>query len=154
MCRAHRRLRHRRVRRLRPLGEPGQPVRGRGAGGERRPDRAVVLVHAVAYSDKAELDGRFLDTSRANFLNSLDISCYSFVSAKEAMRPRQPTPYKAERPSRRGAELTGTADLRPTVGWTWASGTPRDGMRHGRWAAAPHRGQGMDRAGCFPARRR
>ena len=31
-----------------------------------------VLVHAIAFSDKAELDGRFLDTSRANFLNSLD----------------------------------------------------------------------------------
>ena len=38
-----------------------------------------VLVHAIAYSDKAELDGRFLDTSRSNFLNSLDISCYSLV---------------------------------------------------------------------------
>ena len=38
-----------------------------------------MLVHAIAYSDKAELDGRFLDTSRANFLNSLDISCYSLV---------------------------------------------------------------------------
>jgi enoyl-[acyl-carrier protein] reductase I len=41
--------------------------------------RLDVLVHAIAYSDKAELDGRFLDTSRANFLNSLDISCYSLV---------------------------------------------------------------------------
>jgi enoyl-[acyl-carrier protein] reductase I len=37
------------------------------------------LVHAIAYSDKAELDGRFVDTSRKNFLNSLDISCYSLV---------------------------------------------------------------------------
>ncbi|MBP7001284.1 SDR family oxidoreductase [Amaricoccus sp.] len=41
--------------------------------------RLDFLVHAVAYSDKAELDGRFLDTSRSNFLNSLDISCYSLV---------------------------------------------------------------------------
>jgi enoyl-[acyl-carrier protein] reductase I len=41
--------------------------------------RIDILVHAIAYSDKAELDGRFLDTSRANFLNSLDISCYSLV---------------------------------------------------------------------------
>lgn len=41
--------------------------------------RLDVLIHAIAYSDKAELDGRFLDTSRANFLNSLDISCYSLV---------------------------------------------------------------------------
>ena len=30
--------------------------------------RLDFLVHAIAYSDKAELDGRFLDTSRANFL--------------------------------------------------------------------------------------
>ncbi|MEM8790566.1 MAG: enoyl-ACP reductase [Pseudomonadota bacterium] len=37
------------------------------------------LVHAIAYSDKAQLTGRFADTTRENFLNSLDISCYSFV---------------------------------------------------------------------------
>jgi len=37
------------------------------------------LVHAIAYSDKAELAGRYADTSRDNFLNTLDISCYSFV---------------------------------------------------------------------------
>ena len=37
------------------------------------------LVHAIAFSDKSELTGRYADTSRANFLNTLDISCYSFV---------------------------------------------------------------------------
>ena len=37
------------------------------------------VVHAIAYSEKAELTGRFADTTRDNFLNSLDISCYSFV---------------------------------------------------------------------------
>ncbi|MEO1550563.1 MAG: SDR family oxidoreductase [Pseudomonadota bacterium] len=37
------------------------------------------LVHAIAYSDKSELNGRFVNSSRANFLQSLDISCYSFV---------------------------------------------------------------------------
>lgn len=37
------------------------------------------LVHAIAYSDKAELTGRFVNTSRANFCNSLVISCYSFI---------------------------------------------------------------------------
>ncbi len=37
------------------------------------------LVHAIAYSDKAELTGRYADTSRANFLNTMDISCFSFV---------------------------------------------------------------------------
>jgi len=38
------------------------------------------LVHAVAYSDKNELSGRYVDTSRANFARSLDISCYSFTA--------------------------------------------------------------------------
>ena len=37
------------------------------------------IVHAVAYSDKNELVDRFVDTSRANFKNSLDISCYSLI---------------------------------------------------------------------------
>ncbi len=37
------------------------------------------LVHAIAYSDKNELTGRFINTSRANFANSLIISCYSFI---------------------------------------------------------------------------
>lgn len=37
------------------------------------------VIHAIAYSDKTELTGRFTNTSRANFLNSLNISCYSFI---------------------------------------------------------------------------
>ncbi len=37
------------------------------------------LVHAIAYSDKKELTGRFIDTSRENFRHSLSISCYSFI---------------------------------------------------------------------------
>ena len=37
------------------------------------------VVHAIAFSDKAELTGRFVNTSRDNFLNSLNISCYSFI---------------------------------------------------------------------------
>jgi enoyl-[acyl-carrier protein] reductase I len=37
------------------------------------------LVHAIAFSDKNELTGRFINTSRANFANSLVISCYSFI---------------------------------------------------------------------------
>jgi enoyl-[acyl-carrier protein] reductase I len=46
-----------------------------------------VLVHAIAYSDKSELDGRFLDTSRSNFLRSLDISCYSLVDLTRRAAP-------------------------------------------------------------------
>ncbi len=37
------------------------------------------LVHAIAFSDKGELAGNFINTSRKNFLNSLDISCYSLI---------------------------------------------------------------------------
>ena len=37
------------------------------------------VVHAIAYSDKEELKGKYVDTSRANFLRSLDISCFSFT---------------------------------------------------------------------------
>jgi enoyl-[acyl-carrier protein] reductase I len=38
------------------------------------------VVHAIAYSDKDELIGKYVNTSRANFLNTMDISCYSFTS--------------------------------------------------------------------------
>ena len=38
------------------------------------------LVHAIAYSDKEELTGQYLNTSRANFLRTLEISCYSFTA--------------------------------------------------------------------------
>ncbi len=38
------------------------------------------LVHAIAFSDAKELKGRYVDTTRANFLKSLDISCYSFTA--------------------------------------------------------------------------
>jgi len=37
------------------------------------------LVHAIAFSDKNELTGRFINTSRGNFANSLTISCFSFI---------------------------------------------------------------------------
>lgn len=38
------------------------------------------LVHAIAYSDKEELTGRYVDTTRENFLKSMDISVYSFTA--------------------------------------------------------------------------
>ncbi len=44
------------------------------------------IVHAIAYSDKDELTGRYIDTSKNNFLNTMEISCYSFTSvAKKAL---------------------------------------------------------------------
>lgn len=41
--------------------------------------RLDFVVHAIAYSDKSELTGRYADTSRENFLRTMDISCFSFV---------------------------------------------------------------------------
>jgi enoyl-[acyl-carrier protein] reductase I len=38
------------------------------------------LVHAIAWSDKDQLKGRYLDTTRENFTKSLEISCYSFTA--------------------------------------------------------------------------
>jgi enoyl-[acyl-carrier protein] reductase I len=38
------------------------------------------LVHAIAFADKAELDGRYVDTSEKNFTQSMLISCYSFTA--------------------------------------------------------------------------
>jgi enoyl-[acyl-carrier protein] reductase I len=45
------------------------------------------VVHAVAFSDKSELSGEYLNTSRENFLKSMLISCFSFTEvAKEASK--------------------------------------------------------------------
>ena len=45
------------------------------------------VVHAVAFSDKSELSGEYLNTSRENFLRSMLISCFSFTEvAKEASK--------------------------------------------------------------------
>jgi enoyl-[acyl-carrier protein] reductase I len=41
------------------------------------------LVHAIAFADKAELDGRYIDTSAENFCKSLLISCYSFTAVAQ-----------------------------------------------------------------------
>ena len=45
------------------------------------------VVHAIAFSDKSELTGRFIDTSRANFKHSLDISAYSFIEVARRAHP-------------------------------------------------------------------
>lgn len=42
--------------------------------------RLDFMVHAIAFADKAELDGRYVDTSEKNFTQSLLISCYSFTA--------------------------------------------------------------------------
>lgn len=45
------------------------------------------VVHAIAYSDKSELTGRILDTTRANFKNSMDISAYSLIEVARRAHP-------------------------------------------------------------------
>ena len=45
------------------------------------------LIHAIAYSDKSELTGRFINTTRENFRNSLTISCYSLIDVARRARP-------------------------------------------------------------------
>lgn len=50
-------------------------------------DSLDFLVHAIAYSDKEELKGRYVDTSLSNFLNSMHISCYSFTSVMRRAAP-------------------------------------------------------------------
>jgi len=63
------------------------------------------VVHAIAYANKDELKGKYLATSRDNFVRSLDISCYSFTAVAQRAVPLMPaggslltlTYYGAER---------------------------------------------------------
>jgi enoyl-[acyl-carrier protein] reductase I len=45
------------------------------------------VIHAIAFSDKAELTGRFINTSKDNFRTSLEISCYSLIDVARRARP-------------------------------------------------------------------
>ncbi len=45
------------------------------------------VVHALAFSDKAELKGQYLNTSRDNFANTMMISSFSFTEIAQAARP-------------------------------------------------------------------
>ena len=45
------------------------------------------VVHAIAFSDKNELTGRFINTTRENFRNSLTIPCYSLIDVARRARP-------------------------------------------------------------------
>ncbi len=45
------------------------------------------MVHAIAFADKDELKGRYVDTTADNFARSLDISCYSFTSLCRRAEP-------------------------------------------------------------------
>lgn len=45
------------------------------------------IVHAIAFSDKNELDGRYVDTTRENFKRTMDISVYSFTAVAQKALP-------------------------------------------------------------------
>ncbi len=45
------------------------------------------VVHAIAYSDKEELKGGYIDTSPENFQKTMNISCYSFTAIAQRARP-------------------------------------------------------------------
>ncbi len=45
------------------------------------------VIHAIAFSDKNELTGRFINTTKGNFLNSLNISCFSFIDVARRAEP-------------------------------------------------------------------
>ena len=49
--------------------------------------RLDFVIHAIAYSDKTELTGRFINTTRENFRNSLTISCYSLIDVARRAAP-------------------------------------------------------------------
>jgi len=49
--------------------------------------RLDFLLHAIAYSDKNELTGRYVDTSAANFALSMNVSCYSFTAVAQRAVP-------------------------------------------------------------------
>jgi enoyl-[acyl-carrier protein] reductase I len=67
--------------------------------------RLDFLVHAIAFSDKEELKGKYVETTRGNFLRTLEISCYSFTDLCRRSVPLMPnggslltlTYYGAER---------------------------------------------------------
>src|SRR6516225_6868576 len=54
---------------------------------EREWGRLDFVVHAIAFSDKEELKGRYVDTTKANFQRSLTISCYSFTEIARRALP-------------------------------------------------------------------
>jgi enoyl-[acyl-carrier protein] reductase I len=49
--------------------------------------RLDFVVHAIAFSDKDELKGKYIETTRANFLRTLEISCFSFTDVCRRAAP-------------------------------------------------------------------
>ena len=78
------------------------------------------VVHALAFSDRRELSGRYADTTRDNFVNTMVISCFSFTEIAKRAAELMPT-----------ARLAADADLR---------------RRHALGAVLQRHGRGQGRA--------
>jgi len=52
------------------------------------PDGLDIIVHCVAYAERADLEGDFVATRRAGFATALDVSAFSLVAAVQALRPQ------------------------------------------------------------------
>jgi enoyl-[acyl-carrier protein] reductase I len=48
------------------------------------------LVHAIAFSDRDQLDGRYVDTTQENFIKSMLVSCYSFTAIAQRAEKMMP----------------------------------------------------------------
>jgi enoyl-[acyl-carrier protein] reductase I len=48
------------------------------------------LVHAIAYSDRAQLDGRYVDTTQENFSKTMLVSCFSFTALAQRAEKLMP----------------------------------------------------------------
>jgi len=53
-------------------------------------DTLDFVVHAIAYSDKDQLKGRYIDTTAENFRMTMDISCYSFTAVAQRAEKMMP----------------------------------------------------------------
>lgn len=67
--------------------EDGESVGAVFDGLKRRWGDLDFLVHAVAFSDRSELKGRYADTSRENFIRTMVVSCFSFTEIARQAAP-------------------------------------------------------------------
>jgi len=111
-------------------------------------DQFDMLVHAIAYSDKEELKGAYVDTSLDNFLNSMHISCYSFTSVMRRAKDMMPTGGAAVTLSYYGAQKVmpyynvmgvAKAALEASVRYLAADLGPSHGIRVNSISAGPMR---------------
>ena len=71
--------------------EDGASMRGAFDALKERWSTLDFVVHAIAFSDKAELKGRYADTSRENFSRTMVISCFSFTETARLAAALMPT---------------------------------------------------------------